>query len=97
MKSFNKKINKTGAITLPSALRREFGLTGGEKFKIEVCAEDGTILLQRTNGQCLFCDSDKQLIVYMGRFVCAKCVENMDVDVSERKFANAFVGQVSSS
>ncbi|WP_435924831.1 AbrB/MazE/SpoVT family DNA-binding domain-containing protein [Paenibacillus sp. DYY-L-2] len=97
MKSFNKKINKTGAITLPSALRRDFGLTGGEKFKIEVCAEDGTILLQRTNGQCLFCDSDKQLIVHRGRFVCANCVEQMDVDVSERKFANAFVGQEASS
>ncbi|ALA68820.1 AbrB family transcriptional regulator [Geobacillus stearothermophilus 10] len=97
MKAFNKRISKSGSITLPASLRREYGLAEGEKFKILVDSEDGTILLQRTNGQCLFCESDQQLIVYMGRFVCAKCVENMDADVSERKSANAFVGQVSQS
>lgn len=87
MNGFNKKISKSGAITLPAVLRREYGLVDGEKFKIIVDGEDGTILLQRTQGQCLFCSSDKQLIVYIGRFVCKACVENMDNEVSGRLMA----------
>jgi|GEM_PF-758418 len=82
MKEYHKKISKSGSITLPSALRREFGLAEGERFKIVVDSEDGTILLKRTNGQCLFCRSENRLIVYMGRFVCAECVGNMDAEVS---------------
>lgn len=93
MKEFNKKISKGGSITLPAALRRDYGLSGGEKFKIFVDGEDGSILLQRTHGQCMFCDSDKELIVFHGRFVCAQCVELMDNDVADRRLAHAFVGQ----
>lgn len=92
MKDFNKKISKSGSITLPAALRREYGLTDGERFKIVVDGEDGTILLQRTEGSCLFCRSDKELIVYHGRFVCASCTENMEAQVSDARLAGALQG-----
>ncbi|PZM61740.1 AbrB/MazE/SpoVT family DNA-binding domain-containing protein [Paenibacillus dendritiformis] len=78
MKEFNKKISKSGSITLPAALRRDYGLTDGERFKIVVDGEDGSILLQRTEGSCLFCGSGNELIVFNGRFVCATCIEHMD-------------------
>lgn len=92
MKDFNKKISKSGSITLPAALRREYGLTDGERFKIMVDNEDGTILLQRTEGSCLFCQSGKELIVFSGRFVCASCVELMDGQVSDARMAGALQG-----
>lgn len=91
---FNKKLNRSGGITLPAAIRREFGIEGGEKFGITIDNEDGTIILRRTEGHCLFCQSDKKLIVFHGRFVCAECVQQMDIDVSEREYANAFEGRV---
>lgn len=92
MKEFQKKISKSGSITLPSALRREYGLAEGERFKIVVDSEDGTILLQRTNGQCMFCRSENKLIVYMGRFVCSECVGNMDAQASDAAMAGALLG-----
>lgn len=92
MKEFNKKISKSGAITLPAALRRDYGLTDGERFKIVVDGEDGSILLQRTEGSCLFCGCDKELIVYMGRFVCADCIGNMDAEVSNAAISRAVQG-----
>lgn len=92
MKEFNKKVSKSGSVTLPAALRREYGLAGGERFKIIVDSEDGTILLQRTEGSCLFCQSGKELIVYYGRFVCATCTENMDAQASEARMAGALQG-----
>lgn len=92
MKGFNKKISKSGSITLPAALRREYGLTDGERFKIVVDSEDGTILLQRTEGSCLFCQSGNELIVFHGRFVCGSCVEAMDAQISDARFAGALQG-----
>lgn len=90
---FNKKLSKGGSITLPSALRREYGLAGGEKFKIFVDTEDGSILLQRIQGQCMFCGSDKRMIVFYGRFICSACVELMGSDVADRQLVHAFVGE----
>jgi len=94
MKGFNKKISKGGSVTLPAALRREYGLTEGERFKITVDNEDGTILLQRTQGQCMFCGSEKELITYHGRFVCAYCVENMESEVAGQEMRKVSDGQV---
>lgn len=74
--NFDKKMNRNGGITLPSALRRAYGLAAGEKFQISV-NQDGSILLKRTEGQCLFCGTDKQLITFRGRFVCAQCIHAM--------------------
>lgn len=76
MKGFNKKISKTGAVTIPAALRREYGLADGERFNIAV-EDDGSIRLQRTKGSCLFDGSEQDLILFDGRFVCASCVERM--------------------
>ncbi|EJW16231.1 AbrB/MazE/SpoVT family DNA-binding domain-containing protein [Paenibacillus alvei] len=92
MKEFSKRLSKSGSITFPAALRREYGLSDGEKFSISVDGEDGTIFLQRTHGSCMFCKSEKELIIFYGRFICSCCVQNMDADVSERRFANAFEG-----
>ncbi|MDU5141082.1 MAG: AbrB/MazE/SpoVT family DNA-binding domain-containing protein [Paenibacillus dendritiformis] len=91
---FNKRLSRGGGITLPAAIRRQYGLEAGEKFGITVNDEDGTIMLQRSQGQCLFCQNDKKLIVFHGRFVCAECVQHMDADVSEREFSNSFEGRV---
>jgi transcriptional pleiotropic regulator of transition state genes len=84
MKGFNKKISKTGAVTIPAALRREYGLTGGERFNIAV-ENDGSIRLQRTQGSCLFDGSDENLIIFDGRFVCSRCVERMTAAVQASK------------
>lgn len=89
MKEFNKKISKSGSITLPAALRRDYGLTDGERFKIVVDGEDGSILLQRTEGSCLFCGSGNELIVFNGRFVCATCIEHMDGQVADARLPGA--------
>jgi transcriptional pleiotropic regulator of transition state genes len=92
MKEFNKKISKSGSITLPAAMRREYGLTDCERFKIVVDGEDGSILLQRTEGSCLFCGSGNGLIVFNGRFVCSSCVGHMDAQVSDARLAGALQG-----
>lgn len=76
---FNKKLSKSGALTIPAALRRQLGIGHGEKFSIAVEA-DGNITMKRTQGNCIFCKSEERLATYHGRFVCQDCVENMYVE-----------------
>lgn len=45
----NKKINRSGAVSLPAALRREYGIEAGEKVNINVNAE-GVIEIKRIEG-----------------------------------------------
>ncbi|PZM65738.1 AbrB/MazE/SpoVT family DNA-binding domain-containing protein [Brevibacillus composti] len=89
MKSFNKKISKSGSITLPASLRREYGLAEGEKFKIEV-DKDGTILLHRTQGHCLFCGAEEEIVTHAGRQVCAGCISMMAAKARGAEYADEF-------
>ena len=71
-----KKISKTGSITIPSHLRRELGLIAGEKVKIEK-DEAGNFFIQRIEGSCIFCGTNEDLIKVKGKFVCAGCAEEI--------------------
>jgi len=74
VEQYNKKINRSGSITLPAALRRKLGINDKERFSIKV-KDDGEIVLKRVQGECIFCKSDSDLIVYAGVFVCQNCIQ----------------------
>lgn len=73
---FNKKINKHGAVSIPAALRRSYGIEPGEKLNIQVSAE-GDIVMKRTEGSCLFCGSDEGLKIFQGRQICKSCAQSI--------------------
>lgn len=82
MEQFNKKLSKSGSITLPAAMRRSFGIDSGERFRISVNNE-GSIVLKRIQGECVFCKSDVDLIAHAGRFVCSDCLQKMNEKTRE--------------
>lgn len=80
---YNKKMSKAGSLTLPAAMRRELGIDRGDRFKIAV-QDDGTIELTRIQGECIFCKDNSNLLIYAGRFVCDRCIQNMNEIKAER-------------
>jgi transcriptional pleiotropic regulator of transition state genes len=74
---YNKKLNKAGSLTLPAAMRRELGIDRGDRFRI-VVQDEGTIELRRIQGECIFCKDNNNLLIYAGRFVCNRCLQNMN-------------------
>jgi len=72
-----KKISKVGSITIPSHIRRQFGINESEKFKIEV-VNNGEILLTRIVGSCIMCESNDELIEYKGKYICKECLNNIN-------------------
>ncbi|KYG90331.1 AbrB family transcriptional regulator [[Bacillus] sp. KCTC 13219] len=79
---FNKKMSKAGSITLPAALRRAIGVEAGEKFGIHL-QEDGSVLLKRTQGNCLLCNAEDNLFTHNGRLVCKPCIETLQAKAGE--------------
>lgn len=68
-----KKISKSGSITIPSHLRREMGLVAGERVKIEQ-EGNGNFFIQRIEGSCIFCGANEALKKVKGKFICKDCV-----------------------
>ncbi|MDO4765184.1 MAG: AbrB/MazE/SpoVT family DNA-binding domain-containing protein [Eubacteriales bacterium] len=79
-----KKISKSGSITIPSHLRREMGLIAGEKVKIEQDKE-GNFSIKRIEGSCIMCKSNENLIKLQGIFVCETCAENIKKNYEARQ------------
>lgn len=69
---YNKKMTRAGGISIPAALRRDYGLQAGDRYNISI-GKEGAIVLKPTAGSCMYCQSDKELAIYAGRQICRKC------------------------
>lgn len=78
-----KKISKSGSITIPSHLRREMGLVAGEKVKIEQDG-NGNFFIKRIEGSCIFCGTNEKLAKVKGKFICRSCTEEILASKEEK-------------
>lgn len=71
-----RKISKSGGITIPSNMRMQLGIQGKEKIDLQV-QNNGDILIKRIQGTCIFCDSIEGVQAYKGKFICKECKESL--------------------
>ena len=71
-----KKISKSGSVTIPSHIRRQFGIVSDEKVKIEM-VNNGQILLTRIVGSCIICGSNEELQKIDDKYICKGCIEKV--------------------
>lgn len=72
-----KKISKSGSITIPSHIRREFGIEHGEKVKIDT-NKDGDLILKRIVGSCIMCGENEKLIKVNDKYICKSCIDKIN-------------------
>ena len=72
-----KKVSKSGSITIPSHIRREFGIENGEKVKVEI-NDAGDLILKRVVGSCIMCGENEKLIQVDGKYICKACIEKIN-------------------
>ena len=70
-----RKIDELGRIVLPSELRKVFGIKEGNELEISVDGE--TIILQKRQDVCLFCEAPNPAIEFKGRSLCENCVAEL--------------------
>jgi len=71
-----RKISKSGGVTIPSNIRMQLGIQGREKIDIRT-QSNGDIVIKRIQGTCIFCSSVENVQAYKGKFVCDKCRDEL--------------------
>lgn len=66
-----RKVDELGRIVLPIELRRTMGIA--EKDPLEIYVSGNTIVLQKYQSSCVFCDSSVDVTTFKDKHVCAKC------------------------
>ena len=70
-----RNVDELGRIVLPIEIRRVFGID--VKTPMEIYSEGETIILQKYQSACLFCDSNKSIISFHGKTLCSDCLKNL--------------------
>ena len=70
-----RKVDELGRIVLPIELRRTLEIA--EKDALEIYVDGSTIVLKKFRPSCIFCDGAKDVSVFRGKNVCAKCLREL--------------------
>lgn len=70
-----RKVDELGRIVLPIELRRTLDIA--EKDSLEIYMDGSAIVLKKYQPACIFCDDTKDIVLYHGKNVCAKCLKEL--------------------
>lgn len=70
-----RKVDELGRIVLPIEMRRTLDI--GEKDSLEIYVEGASIILKKYKPSCAFCDGAKEITVFRGRNICARCMKEL--------------------
>ena len=73
-----RRVDELGRIVLPIELRRTLDIA--EKDALEIYVEGSSIILKKYRPSCIFCDGAKDVSVFHGKNVCAKCLRELRED-----------------
>lgn len=73
-----RRVDELGRIVLPIELRRTLDIA--EKDALEIYVEGSSIILKKYRPSCIFCDGAKDVTVFHGKNVCAKCLRELRGD-----------------
>ncbi len=70
-----RRIDELGRIVLPIELRNKMDIK--TKDSIEIFVEEDKIILKKYVPACLFCGNADDVILFKGKLVCKRCLEEM--------------------
>ena len=70
-----RKVDELGRIVLPIEMRRTLDI--GEKDALEIYVEGSSVILKKYKPSCVFCDATKDITVFKGKNICAKCLKEL--------------------
>ena len=67
-----KYIDSIGRIKIPNEICQTLDI----KFGSSICfsIDEDKLILNKFNNKCIFCNSTKNILVFMGKKICKKCI-----------------------
>lgn len=72
-----RKVDQLGRIVLPKSLRKRYQMNEGDP--VEILVQGDHIILERYRPKCVFCGSMEEVGEFKERYVCAQCMEEMNL------------------
>lgn len=69
-----RRVDELGRIVIPIELRNKLKIA--EKDPIEIYVDGSSIVLRKYEETCVFCGSNKNVVEYKDKLICAKCAQN---------------------
>ena len=70
-----RKVDELGRIVLPIELRKTLNITNDSS--LEIFVDEDKIVLKKYQPACIFCNEDTDVVLYKGKNICKRCVENL--------------------
>lgn len=70
-----RRVDELGRIVLPIELRRTLDIA--EKDALEIYVEGSAIILKKYRPSCVFCDGIRDVSVFRGKNICARCMREL--------------------
>lgn len=79
-----KRINKSGSLSIPVKLRREYNINSGDAVIIEPM-EKGGFTVKPFTDQCCLCGGTDDVKYILGKGICYECAEKINELLKEGK------------
>lgn len=70
-----RRVDELGRIVIPIELRNKLKIA--ERDAIEIYVDGSSIVLKKYEETCVFCGSNKDVVEYKNKLICAKCAQNL--------------------
>ncbi len=70
-----RKIDEMGRIVIPMEIRKTLGIHDGDS--LEIFVDGDNIVFRKYQPSCVFCGSCDNIEFYLGKRVCAECIEKI--------------------
>jgi len=70
-----RRVDRLGRLVLPMELRTTLDIR--ENDPLEIFVEDSTIILKKYSPACIFCNHTDDILVYNGKNLCKRCIEEL--------------------
>ena len=72
-----RPLDGVGRIVLPMEIRKKLGITE-KNDALEIYTEGDKIILKKYAPNCVFCGSERDILSFRGKNICAKCKAEME-------------------
>lgn len=70
-----RRVDELGRVVIPIEIRNQFNIV--EKDPIEIFVNGSSIILKKYEPNCIFCDSNQDLLSYNDKLICTKCANKI--------------------
>ena len=70
-----KSVDELGRIVLPKKMREKLNID--VRDEVELFVEGDRIILQKYVPTCIFCESDREIVIFNGKRICGECLNSI--------------------